>query len=446
MVLAAIIGVAGCASYDAQPLPQRPNLQVSLADLDATIPAAAENGTSRRIDTARPLSIDDLGLLAVLNDPDLKSERGEIDVARAGVVQAAILPNPTASYSYGHLIYGPGIISSNAASLAEEIIPIITRGARVKSAEARLRQVDADQLWREWQVAQKARQLALDIAFADRLVALTERQRDRIREATTQAGKAVAARNLALAAFSPLFSALAAAQQSLEALRLQRLQNWQALDALLGLDPTVRFAIAAPALPAPPSAIEPLIASLPERRPDLAALRLGYDSAEEDVRAAILGQFPAFSIGGNYLADTTAIVSAGPSATLALPIFDRNQGVIAKTRATQEVLHAQYQARLDAAVATTRGLFDQISRLSADLGQARSAARLSELIAANARQAYAQGNLDQRSLVDYETTAFERRLQVVSIERQIGEDHILLAVELGLGFPPARLTLESRTG
>ena len=56
-VLAAIIGIAGCASYDAQPLPQRPNLQVSLADLDATIPAAADNGASRQIDTARPLSI-----------------------------------------------------------------------------------------------------------------------------------------------------------------------------------------------------------------------------------------------------------------------------------------------------------------------------------------------------------------------------------------------------
>lgn len=439
--MAAVFGLAGCASYDPQPLPQRPTLQASLRNLVADVPASAGSGVSRRIDTARPLSINDVGLLAVLNDPDLKSERGEIDLARAGVVQAALLPNPVAGFSYGQLISGPGTTSSTAASLAEEIIPIITRGARVKAAEAHLRQVGADQLWREWQVAQKARQLALDISFDDRSVALTEKQLGRIEATAAEVRKAVAVRNLALAAYSPLLSASAAAEQSLAALRLQRLKNWQTLDALLGLDPNVRFAIAAPAVWPPPTAIEPLIASLPKRRPDLAALRLGYDSAQADVRAAILGQFPAFSIAGDYGSDTTAVVSAGPSFTFALPVFDRNQGAIAKTRATRALLRAQYQARLDSSVAAARALYAQISRLSSDLAQTRSAARTAESLAATARRAYAQGNLDQRNLVDYESTAFRRRLQALAIERQIGENRIFLDVDLGLGLPPERLSV-----
>jgi outer membrane protein TolC len=436
-----MFAVCGCASYDPQPLPQQPNLQGSLARLDTVIPLETGQGASRRIDTARPLSIDDVGLLAVLNDPDLKPEQGVSDAARADVVQATLLPNPTTGFAYGQLLGGPGTASSAAVALAEEIIPIVTRDARVKAAEARFHQVDADQLWREWQVAQKARQLALDISYDDRSIALTEKELAHIGSAKAKVGKAVAVGNLALGAYAPLLSASSAQEQSLAALRLQLLKNWQALDALLGLDPSVRFVIAPPAVHAPPQAIEPLVASLPERRPDLAALRFGYDSAQEDVRAAILSQFPAFSINGSYLSDTTSIVSAGPGVTFALPVFDRNQAGVAKTRATREMLQAQYQAQLDSATATARGLCSQIARLSTDLAVARSAARISESLVASARNAYAQGNLDQRNLVDYENTAFQQELQALALERQIGEDAIILELELGLGLPSERLAV-----
>ena len=438
---AAVSSLAACASYDPAPLPQYPSLASSLASLDIDVPAGATQDAVQRIDIARPLTIDEIGLLAILNDPDLKSEHGELDTARAGLEQATILPNPSASLSYGQLIAGPGTASSIAASLAQDIVPILTRGARIKSAEAHLHRVDAEQLWREWQVAQKARQLALDIEAADRSIALTEHEIRLIGEVTLQVQNAISAGNLTVTAVAPLLSAKAAAEQSLMTLRLERLKNWQALDALLGLEPKVRFAIAAPEFAPLPSRLEPLIASLPERRPDLVALQLGYGSAGEDARAAILGQFPALTIGANYGSDTTAVVSAGPSFTFALPIFDRNQGNIAKTRATRRLLREQYQAQLDNAVATSHALLDQISRLSGDLKQARAAAQAAESLAVTARQAYAQGNLDQRGLTDYETTAIERALQVVAMERQIGEDRILLSVELGLGLPPTRLAV-----
>ena len=58
-----------------------------------------------------------------------------------------------------------------------------------------------------------------------------------------------------------------------------------------------------------------------------------------------------------------------------------------------------------------------------------------------ARTAYAQGNFDLRSLTDYETTALERSVQVTAIKRQIGEDRIMIAVELGLDLPHMRIAL-----
>ncbi len=77
------------------------------------------------------------------------------------------------------------------------------------------------------------------------------------------------------------------------------------------------------------------------------ALQLGYSSAEEDVRAAILGQFPALTLGGSYNKDTSDVISAGPTLDFGLPVFDRNQGHIANAAATRVLLRAQYQARLD---------------------------------------------------------------------------------------------------
>jgi outer membrane protein, heavy metal efflux system len=438
--LAAISLLTGCVAYHPAPLARRPDLAPNLAALDRMVVPDGPSASTRRIDISQPLTLDDVGLLAVLNDPDLKSEPGEIGGAQAGLLQATLLPDPAASFSYGSLITGPGTASAVGGSLAEDIAALVTRGARIASARAKLRQVDADLLWREWQVAQKARQLALDIYSGGRTIGLTDDERQLLTREIAEVRAAVAAGNLSLTVLSPLLAAVAASDQSLTTLRLDELKNWQALDGLLGLVPSVRFAIARPSFSALPADLEPLVASLPERRPDLAALRLGYRSAEADLRAAILGQFPAFALGAAYGSDTTGVVSAGPSLTLDLPIFNRNQGHIAASRATRQMLRAEYQARLDSAVASIHALIAQFRRLSDDLERARETADQAAAIAATARRAYAQGNLDERSLTDYETTALERALEVVSLERQIGEDHILIAVELGLGLPATRIT------
>lgn len=436
--LAVMAGLSGCATYHPASLPPQANLAAGLADLDLSIPAARRDPP---VNIARPLTIDDIGLLAILNNPDLKSERGALDVARAGLLQASLIPDPTATLSYGQLIAGPGTASSIGASLAQDIAALVTRPARVDAAAAHLGAVDANQLWREWQVAQKARQLAVDLYWNGYAISLADSELHLIGAELMQVREAVAKGNLTLAALAPLLTAQATAAQSLSGLRLAQLNNWQALDALMGLLPQVRFAIARPALAVPPTDPAPLVADLPALRPDLAALQLGYRAAEEDVRAAILGQFPAFSIGPAYGSDTTKVVTIGPSFTFALPIFDRNRGKIAASRATRLLLREQYQARLDAAVAGVQALYAQLRRLDADLGPARQAAAAAKSLAATARKAYAQANFDERSLTDYETTALELAVQVAAIERQIGEDRIMLVVELGLDLPHVRIAL-----
>jgi outer membrane protein TolC len=431
--------LGGCALYHPLPLGRAPDLAGQLSSLRTQAPAARSGEAPRRVDIEKPLGIDGVGLLAVLNDPELRSEQAHADLAQANLLESSLLPNPSASVSFAPILGGTDVAPAWTAALSQDIKSILTYHTRKKSARLQAQQVNADLLWQEWQIAQKARLLALDLSYGQRSLDLSRRELALLKEEVKEVQSAIEAQNLDLTALAPLLSAKAAAAAAVASLSLTQLQSWQSLDALLGLDPRVRFAIATPSLPPLPTDMTSLLASLPDRRPDLVALQLGYRSADEDVRTAIIGQFPAFALGGQWGQDTTNVRSAGPAATFDLPIFDRNQGQVAQTRATRLLLHEQYQARIDDAFGSVTGLDTQVRRLTEDLGEASSAAAVAERMAQSARTAYTQGNMDQRSLADFETTALDRRIQALALARSLGETQITLTVELGLGLPQTRL-------
>ncbi|MGA7541324.1 MAG: TolC family protein [Steroidobacteraceae bacterium] len=436
---AAMLG--GCAVYHGLPLPAHADLVGQLSELRTRMPAVPGQA-QRLIATEEPLAIDDVGMLAVLNDPDLRAERGTRDSARAGLLQASLLPNPSANLSYEALIGGVGT-SAWAASLTEDVRSILTYHTRKKSARFQLEQVNADLLWQEWQVAQQARILAVDLYWGDLAASLAQRQLALLDQEAQAVQAATRSGALDLTALAPLLAAKASAAQTAASLGLAQLQGWQQLDALLGLQPQVRFAIAPPRLEPLPRNLQSLLAQLPTRRPDLIALRLGYRSADESVRGAIIGQFPAFALGGIWEDDNGNIRNAGPTASFDVPIFDRNQGQVAQARATRLLLHEQYQSRLDQAVGAAKGLLSQIQRLTGDAHQAERAAEAAEAQSKSAQQAYAQDNLDQRSLADFETTALQRRIEAFALERTLGEARITLTVDLGLGLPRTRIATPS---
>jgi outer membrane protein TolC len=436
------LGLGGCAGYSALPLPQHPNLAPQLSSLNLTLPPQEAGQPSQTINPSQPLTPDQVALLAMVNDPDLASVHAKIAVANADVIDAQTLPNPSIGLGYATLVSGPGTSDALTASIGQDIQSIVTYRPRVAAAKARVRQVGADSLWDEWQVAQKARLLAIAINSDGRQIALRTREHDLLLKELGAVQQATKAGNLDLSAEAPLAADESGAARDLSAARLQELQDWQDLDALLGLQPTARFAIAAPEAVKLPDDIDPMLASLPSRRPDLVALRLGYDAAESDVRAAILGQFPAFNLGVASGSDTTEVVSLGPQVTFDLPIFNRNQAKIASTRATREQLHAEYLSRLDDAEGTARSLLAKAHVAESDLAAARqSAANASERLDA-AQRAYDAGNIDQRAFADYQTTALDRQLDVINYERALQENAFGLSVELGLGFPRTVLSPE----
>ncbi len=434
-----VLSLAGCATYHALPPPDHSNLKSGLAQLDLTVPSDGSGVAPKTINPEKPLTPGEIGLIAVLNNPDLVSQPAQLDAARADLLSETLLPNPSVGLAYAFLLGGAATSNSLAASISQDIRSIITYSSRVKAAKVRVGQVSAGLLWQEWQVAQKGQLLALDIYADQRELEVRSKELDLLDKEVSQVRAATTAGNLDVTAEAPLLAALAGAESAIATTRMTLLQDWQSLDALIGLEPSVRFAIAASERVKLPDDIDPLVKSLPARRPDLVALRLGYEASQLDVRKAIVGQFPALSLGVAGGWDTSHVSSAGPTINMDLPIFNRNQGVIASASATRLQLRADYQARLDEAVGMSNALLARQQRTTANLEKARTASQEASSLSDSALRAYHEGNLGQRDLTDFQTTALERQLDVLGYERTLDETTLALSIELGTGFPKTML-------
>lgn len=437
--LACVLFLGGCASYQALPLPTRARLANSVTGLRHTIPEASPDAGPHTIATDHPIGITDVGLLAILNDPELRSERGEFALAKADLTQSTLIPNPSVNLSYAALLGGPGIAGAYTASLAQDVASLVTYRSRVAAAHDRVSQVNANLLWKEWQVAQKARLLATALYWNEQAIRANSDELAAIAQTESQMAQALNRGEISLSAISPMQASKASLEQALATLKTQQLKNWGELNTLLGMKPDVRFAIARPQTHALPDDLTSLAASVQDRRPDLIALQLGYRSADQDVRTAILGQFPALLLGGSWISDTSQVRTGGPTVTFDLPIFSRNQGQVAKTRATRLLLHEQYQSRLDTSVASVLSLQAQNRAITAQLATAAKNVRTADQQAQAAKAAFDAGNLDARTLADYRSTALARTLQHLDLQRASDETAIALELELGLGLPRVRI-------
>jgi outer membrane protein TolC len=431
---AAALAPAACASYQPLPLSAKSPLAESLGALDhAGIPVTA------------PLDITAVAALAVRNNPDLIAARAQHGIAQAQLLQAGLLPNPTITANYAPNLYAPNA-TTNAWNVAvgADLRAIITRPARESSARAARDQVDAQLLWQEWQTAGQARLLAVDLIEGERTIRLLGRTRDLLADRAKLSEQALARGDTTLPAVAPDLGALQTARTALDDANRVQLARQHQLNALLGLAPGVLVPLApAPDLPPlDPTQLRRSLATLADRRPDLAALRFGYRSEEEKVRAAILAQFPTFSLGTSGGEDNTHDYSFGPQVTFELPIFDHNQGQIAIERATRQQLHDAYAARLAASLGEVSAKLAEIAQLQRQLRAAREELPQVTHAATRAEAALRAGNIDERSYVDLVSARYAKQQQIVTLEQALLEQEVALATLVGAGLPPLILAQE----
>lgn len=420
--------LAACQSYEPLALDARPQIAASLAELHHA-PADAT------------LSVEDVALLAVENNPDLRAARQDRGVAQAELLQAGLLPNPQITGSYGVLIGGPASFDAWSAGLSQDIKALVTLASQRRSADYAARKIDADLLWQEWQLVGRARLLAVDLIEGDAQRRLLAETRSLFGQRYDRSRRALDEGNADLTAVAPDLAALSDIDKQIADADRLHLTRRHDLNALIGLAPDVELPLADRVVlpPVDTAAAQQMLADLAQRRPDLIALQLGYRSQEEKLRGAILAQFPSLVLGGSYGTDTSHVYTAGPTITLDLPIFNRNQGNIAIARATRQKLHDEFAARLTAAHGEISAMLLQQRLLHDQLEAARRQLATSRRIADRAQAAFVNGNIDERGYVDLTMTRIAKQQEIVAIEQLSFEQRVALTTVLGAGMPAVHL-------
>jgi outer membrane protein TolC len=437
LFLAAVL--AGCATYREQPLGTRSTLPDRIPDLtidprQMPLPELA----AHKFDPSDGLDSTEVAMLAVVNNPDLKTARAAAGVAHAQAFVAGLLPDP--QLSLGADRPDAGQVATNTAynlGISYDVIALLTLAPRRAAAQREAARTDLNLLWLEWQVVAQARRLFVRLTQEAQLMAVLEQNRalfaDRYQRTETALDRGL----LTLDAVTPHLTALQDVSRQIHDLERLVSQNRHDLNDLLGLAPEVAAPLVGPAeLPElDEAAIEKLLPDLPRRRPDLIALQLGYAAEEMRYRAAILAQFPALSVGFNRSSDTSNIHSTGAAITLTLPIFSGNRGPIAVERATRQQLFTEYQQRLNAADSGIHRILaeQRINRrqmLEIDQGLA-DLSRAAEKTDA----AFRAHDIDALAFANLQAALLAKKLERINLEQAILEQRVALQTLAGGELP-----------
>ena len=427
-----IFAITGCATYKPHPLPTAPDLTNTV---ELTVPATQLDVPGLEPHTISPQGLDVTAVmtLAVLNNPDLKAARLQANVARAQVLEAGLLPDPQfgASFATSALNYG-GVLSLN-----QDIQAILTRGAAKAAAKASQTQVHLNILWQEVQVAEKARELFIQAQSDDRLLEVLKANQSLLAENYHRAQAAMERGDETSTTVASDLILLSDADTALRQLQIDDNLTQHALDTLVGLDPNAKLHLIGQAQlqPLTRARFEEAVSALPHRRVDLLALQAGYQSQEENLRRAVLAQFPSLSAGVDLERDPVEGVNAvGPEVTLTLPIFNRNRGQIAIQRATRDLLRQQYQAQLDAASSQADEIWKATEIMTAQLKDLDT--QLPELknTAVAAEQSLHQNNLNAGLYVSAQSNFLAKQTEGIRLRASLENARSALSTLLGLPF------------
>ncbi len=177
---------------------------------------------------------------------------------------------------------------------------------------------------------------------------------------------------------------------------------------------------------------EAMLNGIDDRRLDLIALRHGYMSQEETLRAAVLAQFPKINIGVNELRDTGNVVTTGFGITIDLPLFDRNQGQIALERATREQLFHEYATRLlDVRYEISR-LLVAVDSLNRQITVARRSEPALDRLVRSYRAAVESGQADVLSYYTAWNDLNDKRIEIRALESALVDARIAMEIATGV--------------
>jgi cobalt-zinc-cadmium efflux system outer membrane protein len=351
-------------------------------------PCAAEVLVPRGLDEGRPLTEDQAVLLALWNNAAFHEALVELDLTRADLVQAGLLPNPEFVYFWpAHDKPFKYLIDFPIEALWLRPLRVKAAAAENERATARLTQAALD-LIRDTRQAHSDLQLARDrVRVAERAVAVRERIAE-LAEIRQKAGEASA-----LEVSTARIEALRATQD-LTPVRYEVTVAQERLRNLTGLS-GFSFALVPEVTPVEPltdAPVEELVAEAVESRPDALAADHALRAAAERLRLARIGWVRLLGL----LDATSGRVTGhefGPALRMTVPIFNRNQGGIARAEAEREQFDRRRQTVHNQIVMDVRTAFARYkqSRTELEFLQLKTRPEV-ELALRRAEAAYKEGN------------------------------------------------------
>lgn len=433
--------LAGCATYHSMPLDSS-TVKQGLTPRDTEAIQIQAKVIKHPIlepidfDYSNGLSPDEAAIMAVLVNPKLRAIRDQRGLAAAQLIQAGILPNPQLSYSLDIPTGGAtqGTINAFGLGLGWDITSLITRSANIDAASAQAASVDLDVAWQEWQVAQGAKQHVYRLIFLQKQLDVAREEEKRLRENVDAVGKAVSYGDMTAVDLSAAESALKVVQLSMLTIEQQLEEERIALNQSLGFPPEENVPIQQgiePSFYQKIPSVTKIIDRIENRRLDLLALKMGYESQEARLRSAILAQFPRINIGFSQARDTSNVGTSGFGITIDLPFLDRNQGQIAIERATRKQLFDEYIARLFEAQSNVSSILADIESVKQQIDTTEQSVKTLNSLVQTYFNAFLEGNADVLTYYNARTESISKQIDSLKLKQTLAD--LSIALELAAG-------------
>lgn len=306
------------------------------------------------------VSIRDAVAEAIENNPGLAAERMGVTVAEAALITARLRPNPVVSYSADHLdLLGTGFNDINGAGPAEFAVRVDMPWERAHKRELRQDAAGYQKKIIQAKIAESVRRLTLDVTLAcidvmeaKSKLALANDNLHSLEGIVTLNQRRVSGGAIAPVELIRSRVAMLQFRAGVKTAELALLTARTRLQTLLGRKPGDGAIDVAGEMKAPLPAQGPDLARIQQTalqsRPDLQAIQLDQARSQAELRLQIAQGKVDYTFGTEYRRQQ-GVNGTGNSLgfffSAPLPVFNRNQGEIARVRAEQEQLSRSFAAQ-----------------------------------------------------------------------------------------------------
>jgi len=408
---------AGCAAYQPQALPSTPDTRA--------ISTHAERATSAL------KNLSEIAGEVIIFNPDLRAMRQDLNISDALVLSAGLLSDPSLTFSLAAPLNGTGLTNGVSAGIGWSLSSLFTRSNELERAEAERNMTIAGYAWQVRLSVANALLLAGRLSYHEEQKSIIVKNLTLFQKLYELTHHKAAANDETLLVQSSRKSMMFDWLDAKNKIDIQINAARHELNYLLGLSPSETFGIAHFDCHESHYDAKKLLEQAVEKRDDLVALRFAYQASDAIYRRNLLAQFPSFSIGLNWSADTSNYKTFGPSVTFDLPLWNRNKGGIALSLALRDKEKESYSAALSRTQSELTTLIEALKITQALLKTAQNETAADSAVPKALDYALQNGDV---TISDYTARLNEhylRELWMIGLRQTVFEQRIALALSSG---------------